>query len=72
MPAKEFERILKWAEYAAIEELIEGHPRGNFSQYAEWCFNAGENSLKQYMLKNRATNKGGAEWLKKNQEFKRY
>jgi len=34
MPTKECERILKWVEYAAIEELIEGHPRGNFTSAA--------------------------------------
>jgi hypothetical protein len=53
MPAKEFERILKWAEYAAIEELIEGHPRGNFSSYTNWCYQLGERDLMLHILKKR-------------------
>ena len=28
-----------------------GHPRGNFTDYCNYCFNLGEQSLKQYMLK---------------------
>lgn len=48
-----YEQILKWAEYATIEGLIEGHPRGNFSSYCNFCFNLGEQYLRQYMLKKR-------------------
>jgi hypothetical protein len=48
-----YERIKKWAEYAALEGFIEGHPRGNFSQYAEWCFQVGENHLTHHALKKR-------------------
>jgi len=52
-PPRKYERILKWAEYAAIEELIEGHPRGNLSNYCNFCFQLGENYLRQYILKKK-------------------
>jgi len=48
-----YEQIKKWAEYAAIEGLIEGHPRGNFSEYCNFCFTLGENYLRRYMLNKR-------------------
>ena len=51
--AEAYEQILKWAEYAALEGLIEGHPRGNFSSYCNFCFNLGEQTLKRYMLTKR-------------------
>jgi len=53
MPAEEYERIKDWAEYAALEGLIEGHPRGNFTGYCNFCFNLGEQHLSQYMLNKR-------------------
>ena len=53
MPADAYEQIKKWAEYAAVEGLIEGHPRGNFTDYCNFCFNLGANYLSQYMLKKR-------------------
>lgn len=53
MPADVYEQIKKWAEYAVIEELIEGHPRGNFTNYCNFCFNLGEEHLRQHMLKKR-------------------
>lgn len=53
MPAEAYEQIKKWARYAALEGLIEGHPRGNFTDYCNFCFNLGEQYLKQYMLKKR-------------------
>ncbi|MBA7664530.1 hypothetical protein ES703_72591 [subsurface metagenome] len=53
MPAEAYEQIKDWAEYAALEGLIEGHPRGNFSEYCNFCFNLGEQYLKEYMLKKR-------------------
>lgn len=53
MLTEAYEQILKWAEYATIEGLIEGHPRGNFSSYCNFCFLAGEQYLRQYMLKKR-------------------
>ena len=53
MPTKEYARIKKWAEYAAIEGLIEGHARGNFTDYCNFCFNLGEQHLSQHMLKKR-------------------
>ena len=53
MPTEGYERIKKWAKYAAIEELIEGHPSGNLTSYCNFCFNLGEQYLKQYMLKKR-------------------
>jgi len=33
-----YERIKKWAEYAALEGLIEGYPRGNFPQVLQSLF----------------------------------
>jgi len=33
--------------------MIEGHPRGNFSRYCNFCFQLGEHYLRQYMLKKR-------------------
>ena len=53
MPTGAYEQIKEWAEYAAVEGLIEGHPRGNFTDYCNFCFNLGEQYLKQYMLKKR-------------------
>ena len=53
MPAEAYERVKKYARYAALEGLIEGHPRGNFTGYCNFCFNLGEQYLKQYMLKKR-------------------
>jgi len=51
--AEYYQQILDWAEYATIEGLIDGHPRGNFNSYANFCFNVGEQYLKEYMLKKR-------------------
>ncbi len=53
MPTEAYEQIKKWARYAALEGLIEGHARGNFTDYCNFCFNLGEQYLKQYMLKKR-------------------
>ena len=47
------EQIKKYARYAVLEGLIEGHARGNFTDYTNFCFNLGEQYLKQYMLKKR-------------------
>ena len=53
MPVEAYELIKKLARYAALEGLIEGHPRGNFTGYADFCFNLGEQEIKRYMLKKR-------------------
>ena len=53
MNTEAYEQIKKWAKYAALERLIEGHPRGNFTAYCNFCFNLGEQYLKQYMLRKR-------------------
>lgn len=53
MSAESLDRIKKWAEYAAIEGLIEGHPRGNFTNYCNFCFMLGEQQLRQHILKKR-------------------
>lgn len=53
MPAEEYERGKKWARYAVIEGLIEGHPRGNFVAYCNFCFNLGEQYLRQHILNKR-------------------
>lgn len=53
MPAEEYEIIKKWARYATIEGLIEGHPRGNFTGYCNFCFNLGEQYLRQHILNKR-------------------
>ncbi len=47
------EQIKKYARYAVLEELIEGNPRGNITSYCNFCFNLGEQYIKQYMLKKR-------------------
>lgn len=46
-----YEKIKKCAEYAVLEGLIEGHPRGNFSAYAQFCLQLGEAYIKQDILK---------------------
>ena len=53
MPADAYERVKKFARYAVIEGLIEGHARGNFADYSNFCLNLGEQYLKQYMLRKR-------------------
>ena len=53
MPTEEYERIKKWARYATLEGLIEGHPRGNFTGYCNFCFNLGEQYLRQHILNKR-------------------
>jgi len=53
MPTEEYKRIKKWAEYAALEKLIEGHHRGNFTDYCNFCFSLGEQHLSQHMLNKR-------------------
>ena len=53
MPSEAYEQIKMLARYAVIEGLIEGHPRGNFTDYCDFCFNLGEQYLEQYALKKR-------------------
>ena len=53
MPTEAYEQMKKWSRYAALEGLIEGHPRGNFTAYCNFCFNLGEQYIKQYMLRKR-------------------
>jgi len=53
MLADGYEQIKKLARYAALEGLIEGHPRANFTDYCNFCFTLGEQYLKQFMLKKR-------------------
>jgi len=53
MPTEACERVKKYARYAALEGLIEGNPRGNFTGYCNFCFNLGGQYIKQYMLKKR-------------------
>ncbi len=53
MPTEAYARIKKFAEYAALESLIEGHPRGNVASYCNFCFNLGEQHLSQHMLNKR-------------------
>jgi len=53
MNTEAYELLKKWAKYAALEGLIKGHARGNFTDYCNFCFNLGEQYLKQYMLKKR-------------------
>ena len=47
------EQIKKYARYAVLEGMIEGHPRGNITGYCNFCFNLGEQYIKQFMLKKR-------------------
>ena len=53
MPTEAYARIKKFAEYAALENLIEGHARGNVASYCNFCFNLGEQRLSQHMLNKR-------------------
>ena len=53
MTATKYERVKKFARYATVEGIIEGYPRGSFSEYYNLCFNLGENYIKQYTLKKR-------------------
>ena len=53
MPAEAYKRIKDWAEYAALEGLIKGHPRGNVADYCNFCFNLAERHLGQYMRNKR-------------------
>jgi len=53
MPTAAYERVKKCADYAALEGLIEGHPRGNVSNYCNFCFEVAESYLRQYALKKR-------------------
>lgn len=48
-----YERVKKFARYANIEGFIEGHARGNFTEYCNFCLNLGEQFLRQHMLKKR-------------------
>ncbi|MBA7564646.1 hypothetical protein ES708_06309 [subsurface metagenome] len=34
-----------------LERSFERHPKGNFTDYYDFCFNLGDEYLKQYMLK---------------------
>ena len=53
MPAEAYERAKKWARYAVLEGLIEGHARGNFTDYCNLCFSLGEQYLKRHVLNKR-------------------
>lgn len=53
LTARGHETIKDLAEYAVLEGIIEGHPRGNLSKYLEWCIQLGENTIKQYMLRKK-------------------
>lgn len=53
MNTEAYGQIKKWAKYAALEGLIKGHAKGNFTAYCNLCFNLGEQYLKQYMLNKR-------------------
>lgn len=41
------------ANYAALEGMIEGHARGNISQWCNFCFQIGHQALKQHILQKR-------------------
>jgi len=58
MTVEGYERAKKWADYYADEGLIEGHPRGNLTAYTNYCYQIADQSLKSYVLKNGAINKG--------------
>ena len=53
MTPESFERARNCADYAALEGIIEGHPRGNLNSYTNYCFQTGEENLKQYALRRR-------------------
>ena len=53
MPTEMYEQAKKYARYAVLEGLIEGHARGNFTDYCNFCFNLGEQYLKRHVLNKR-------------------
>jgi hypothetical protein len=48
-----YQRILKLAKYAVVEKFIEGHPRGNFSQYTNFAYTLAEEFLRQHAARKR-------------------
>ena len=53
MSNEAYERAKKWARYAVLEGIIEGHARGNFTDYCNLCFSLGEQYLKRHVLNKR-------------------
>lgn len=53
LTAEGYDRVVKCADYAALEGIIKGHPRGNFSQYCNFCLNLGEDYLRTHALEKR-------------------
>ena len=53
MSTEAYKLIKDWARYAVLEGMFKGHPRGNVTAYCNFCFNLGEQYIKQYMLRKR-------------------
>lgn len=45
--------VVRDADYAALEGMIEGHARGNMSQWLNFCILIGHQALKQHILQKR-------------------
>jgi len=53
MTAEGYEQTKLFADYAATEGIIGGHPRGNISSYCDFCIQLGNQYMRQYVLKKR-------------------
>jgi len=51
--ADKYDRLRQLADYAVLEGLITGHPRGNITSFVNWCIEMGEEILQQHALKKR-------------------
>jgi len=48
------ENVKELADYAAEIGLIRNDPRGNVTDFINWCIEVGKERLRQYALKRRA------------------
>ncbi len=53
MAAAQHDKINEWAEYAALEALIEGQLQRNLTAYCNFCLNVGEEYLRHHVMKKR-------------------
>ena len=52
--AELLENVRELADYAAELGLIPNDPRGNVTDFINWCIETGKERLRQYALKRRA------------------
>jgi hypothetical protein len=58
LESSNYEKLKKLARYAVLEGFIEGHPRGNFSQFCDFAFNCAEAYLKAHAARRRQIPQG--------------